>query len=277
MKTLLLGTDRVKGWGMMGRIIAGAVVGGAVCVSPVLAAPAVAFTETFTDGASGWNKTGSVSFVGAEALVSFAQQGGPGGPESATIWCSEGSGGMFQGDYPAMGAEVLGFDFKSDALAPSALNVFLEGAGRTYQRALRPLVGTPGGWITLAVRVDGKESGLWVGPGDESDFAEAVADVQRISVRAERASAAAAAYHIDNVYLYSAPSATVRIGEGEEASPQVEWSPLRTNRLYSVMVSTDLVSGVWEVDHTFRADEQAPAFDLPDAPAVFMFIQDQEE
>lgn len=277
MKTHIFGTERVKDWGMMGRIIAVVAVGGAVCVSPVMAAPTVAFTETFTAGASGWNKEGAVSFVGAEALVSFAQQGGPGGPESATIWCSEGSGGMFQGDYPALGAEVLGFDFKSDAQAPSALNIFLRGANRTYQRALRPLVEAPGGWITLAVRVDGKASGSWVGPGDESDFAETLADVEEISIRAERASAISATYRVDNVYLYSAPSAALRGGGENEGVPQVEWSPLRSNRLYAVMISTDLVSGAWTVDHTFRADEQAPAFDLPDAPAVFMFIQDQEE
>lgn len=277
MKTLFFGTDRVKNSGRMGRIVLAAVVGGVFCVSPVRAASTVAFTETFTGGDSGWNKDGSVSFASAEALISFAQQGGPGGPESATLWCSEGSDGMFQGDYPAKGAEVLGFDFKSDTLAPSALNIFLRGADRTYQRALRPLVEAPGGWITLAVRVDGKASGSWVGPGDEAEFAEAVADVEEISIRAERASAVAATYHVDNVYLYSAPSAAIRTGGGEEGLPQVEWSPLRTNRMYAVMISTDLVSGAWTVDHTFRADEQAPAFDLPDAPSVFMFIQDQEE
>lgn len=108
MKTLLLGTDRVKDLGRMGRIMAVAVVGGAVCVSPVMAAPTVAFTETFTDGASGWNKEGAVSFVGAEALVSFAQQGGPGGPESATIWCSEGIGRNVSGGLSRDGRRGVG-------------------------------------------------------------------------------------------------------------------------------------------------------------------------
>lgn len=278
MKTRFSERTRTGGRRAIERLFMGAVLSGAVCVSSAFAAPTIAFTEAFADGSSGWNKTGSVQFVEGEVQVKFLQQGGPGGPESAAILCSGGSGGVFQGDYLGRGADVLGFDFKSDNIPPSALNLFIAGAGRTYQRALRPLVGTVGGWVTLSLRVDGKASGEWVGPGDEADFAQTLASVESISIRAERASSAAATYRIDNVYLYSAPSAAVRLGGGaEEAVPQVEWNPLRSNRLYAVMVSTDLVSGVWEVDHTFRAGEQTAVFELPDAPAAFMFIKDQNE
>ncbi len=259
------------------RVLASAIAVGALFMFGVAlpavdaAAPTISHTETFSSGSAGWGWTGGVSFASGEALFAFASQPGPPTPQSASIICSNGSDGIFQGNYPEAGVRVIGFDFLSDSKAPSVLTLTLRGDGKTYQRALAPLVVEPGRWYTLAVSVKSKDRGAWVGPGDESAFAGALAAVEQVAIKVDRADASAQTYRVDNVYIDSLPAAASWLAGTN--GPRVAWGPLRSNRVYSLLVSTDLVSGVWTTSQVIQASMDASEIEWTNGNTIFMRLE----
>ncbi|HMP75126.1 MAG TPA: hypothetical protein PKE12_02405 [Kiritimatiellia bacterium] len=234
-------------------------------------ATAESFTETFTAGSAGWGgAAGDVAFADGEARLAFSALPGPPLPQAAILVCSNGSSGAFRGNYSAGGAHIIGFDFRADSREPAVLNLAFRGAGMTFQRALTPLVSEPGRWYTLAVSVTGKDRGAWVGPGDEEAFANALASVESVSIKVDRPDAAARSYRIDNVYLDSAPAAR---WQATPEGPRLAWGPLRSNRAYTVLVSTDLVNGAWVPAHAFQATDASALLEVGDDPLVFQRIE----
>lgn len=236
-------------------------------------------TETFASGLAGWihQDLGSIQATNGSVHVTFAAQGGPPQPQTASLTAdTSASGGAFTGDYGDAGVDLIGFDFCADNVLPSLLKLEWSAGTNTYFRDLKSHIGVTGAWHTLSVSLAGRAAGAWQGPEEEAVFAQSLQSVSQVVVRVSRAGVASQRYRIDNVRLGRRPeSATIGLSEN---AIFLDWSNLQSNLAYQVQAANTL-TGEWTHIGVYIAGEDVDFVvePVPSTNAVRFYRLRQEE
>lgn len=197
---------------------------------------ATSFTEEFATNLSGWTNLPGIGFVAWKqttdvAQVQFALQQPFAFPESAVLLAGTGaSGGAFNGDYDAVPAGVLGFDFMAVQMNPSALQVEWRSGTNIFFKSLGSIIGSTGVWHSFCLPLGPDDGAFWAGASPAA-FAQARTSVTAVAITVQRnGSTAAQQYRLDRVYLDRRHA----FGAVTPAGTTITAGNLRTGRWYGV-------------------------------------------
>lgn len=173
---------------------------------------ATVYTSAFSANDEGWvdrdasemavSHAGGFGNPAGSLRGDFAAQGIP-SPESDAFRANSGTAsGAFVGDYSAINATALKFNFYAADVTPSDLVLRFNGASYTFFRSLGSLVTGVGSWYSITVPLTWDAS--WIGSG-AANFATALASVQWVDVQVTRSGTGSQTYYMDNFELKNTP------------------------------------------------------------------------
>lgn len=231
-------------------------------------------TETFSAGANGWVGTvaisGSWSFTGGVARVVFDETGFPFPDEATLSNQAAATSGSFTGNYTAAGVELIGFRFQAATALPSDVLLSLRGGTSVFQRSFGLAVAQTGVWYTLAASLANAEQGGWTNhSGSMAEFSAALQDVKAVSVRIIRSGATEQHYLVDELFLDHLPQQAGLSAQGDQLS--LQWTALRTETIYSLEGTTNLLTAPWTPLQTFAATNRNQRLQCPGTNAFQFF------
>lgn len=170
----------------------------------------------------------------------------------------------FVGDYHAAGVELIGFDFIALNVIPASARIEITGRiGETQTDYVArfftsALVGT-NIWHSFRYRLTSPSDGGWT--FGTNNFYQIMTNVVSLQVQISRSGESAQTYLLDNIFIDALPA-----GGGATAAsntPQIVWNNLRTNEVYRVEASPDLVVPEWTVIATITAQTSTVTTDYP--------------
>lgn len=252
------------------------------CLAPALAIAlqgalyaASFYTETFDDSLGGWQDrdvdlrmtvsyTNNLGNPGGSMLGRFGSQINPRAETDAFIATGSVNTVNFIGDYLAAGIELVGFDFNAVNVIPVSARVELTGrigeietdyVARFFHNSLiRTNV-----WHSFRYRLTSPSDGNW--SFGTTNFFKIMTNVVSLQVQISRSGESAQTYLLDNIFIDALPA-----GGGATAAsntPQIVWNNLRTNEVYRVEASPDLVVPEWTVIATITAQTSTVTTDYP--------------
>ena len=210
---------------------------------------------------------GAWTFTGETARVTFASTQPYAIPDVATLRLSAPA---FTGDYQAAGIGVMGFRFRCEQAAPSSLHLELTAGGSVFQRIIP--VTSVGVWNECMVSLSGAEAGGWSAKkGDLAGFAEALKQVQSVTLKFSRSGAAARDYVVDDFYVDVLPDGAQ--GSLETDKIRLVWDAVQVGLPY-VMQESSHPAGPWQDTTVLSATNRLLQVEVPmNAPGTLRFFR----
>lgn len=244
---------------------------GFVFLIPALQA-ATRYTESFTDSDGGWrSQNASVMTVSWTndignpdgVLRGFFGQlppGPPGDVVSAFVADGAGSSSNLMGNYRASDVWLVGFDFNPVNIKPKSFDLYIYGgSSKGVYRNFFNQLDSANRWYSFRVAVTTPTAGSW--RGNTNQFEEIMVNVTSLVFAISRNTTTTETYLLDNIFIDALPAG----GEATAASntSQIVWNNLRTNEVYRVEASPDLVVPQWTVIATITAQTSTVTTDYP--------------
>lgn len=232
-------------------------------------------TETFSVDMAGWGNAGSDSpwmHNTNHLRVVFPQELPIALPKSSTLaGGTNASSSAFHGDFRAVGAELIGFDFMAENALPSTLTLTLANvtSNLTAERFLSTQITQTGVWYRLAIPITSMTDGQWDdGLLTEQEFETILTNVQAVRIRVGVTPNQQITFRLDNIFLGRLPT-SASLARSTSGVPLLTWSDLQPGWNHRVEASTYLPSGVWTEVGTFSATNTIHTFmdnDATNAP-----------
>ena len=181
------------------------------------------------------------------------------------------SSGLFTGNLAAAGIEVVGFNFYAATEAPSHVYVELKSGTSVFQRVLSPPV--PDTWTSYMVSLAGFSEGGWsVKRGSPEQFAQALTQVDALTINVQRSGASARECRVDNLFVDAFPEVVMTETSGGESGLVLMWTALQPGLAYRLQESPS-PEGPWEDRGTVVVTSRLQHVSIPldDADAVSFF------
>ena len=219
------------------------------------------YTERFNSSLSGWTNQGHIVWgqTNGYAVTQFNAQGVPFSESSSFIGNTNASLGRFTGNYSGSDVELVGFKFLAENVLPTVLTFEIKRGANVFFQSLQNYVISTGVWYSFNFSLESLNNGGWIG-GNETDFTNTLSDVQQLAVRVQRTGTPRQVYRVDDVYLDRIPAGSAMPTEG-----LTRWSNLRTNQLYNVEITDELLKNRWTNIHSFVATSNLEEYMDPSA------------
>jgi hypothetical protein len=242
--------------------------------SPAASHAASRYTETFTSTDDGWLARDptimSVTNVATGGNPDSALQGFfpaeppppalPPSPTAAFLANGSGLSTNFMGDYHPQDLLLFGFDFNPVNELPSGFDFTIRGSSSTFlSRSFSDSLVATNTWHSFRFSFRALDAD-WFGSTNQVDTLRANATSMVFIV--SRMGPLSQTYLLDNIFLDALPAGG---GGATSASntPQIVWNNLRTNEVYRVEASPDLVVPQWTVITTITAQTSTAYTDYP--------------
>jgi hypothetical protein len=246
----------------------------AIMCSPAASHAASRYTETFTSTDDGWLARDPTIM----SVTNVATGGNPDGalqgffpaepppptppPGSAAAFLANGGGlsSNFMGDYHPQDILLFGFDFNPVNQLPTSFDFFIRGGSSTFlNRSFFDLLAATNTWHSFRFSFRALD-GAWF--GSTNQVGTLIANVTSIVFEVSRNGPLSQTYLLDNIFLDALPAGGGGATSASNA-PQIVWNNLRTNEVYRVEASPDLVVPQWTVITTITAQTSTVATDYP--------------
>jgi len=210
--------------------------------------------ESFSTGVNnGWvgtlTDTGNWRFTNGVAQLTFSPVLIP-GPTAGMI--SNNTSAAFTGNYEAADINLIGFNYiTATGSIPSEVVLSFGGNSNVYNATFSP--SQTGVWYSFSAPLtDDPADGGWIlVSGYYTNFAAVRRDVKFVAITIKRAGVSNEIHRIDNILLGRQPSAVALAVT--ETNAALAWIDLKTNQLYHVEATRDILSEPWQFLESFTA------------------------
>jgi hypothetical protein len=163
----------------------------------------------------------------------------PPGDSASSLWITEPG---LLGNFRMNGINRIGFDFQSDSVKPTTLQLLLhntnnDGVVDTYLQQ-RVVVG---GSTSISVSMTSRAAGPWgLGTMPDAEFQNFIEDITAIELYIEPNGTNLQEYVLHSFWIESVPEPVAAMPQAD-GSLQLTWSPLLDSRSYAVQATTNLL------------------------------------
>jgi len=235
------------------------------------------YTESFAAGSNGWHWIKPVGnweavFTNGVARIGMRPVSQPNPTQFVVLSSTNNpvvSGGAFTGDYETASIQLIGFSFFAFNLVSDSLNtVDLQwgNSSNAYVKLFTPI--QTGVWHRFRADISSYDRGGWTTLyGSETNFASTRRNVEFVQIKFFGADTILTGsrtnvYLIDDIYIDYLHGSSSSMTSASN-TPQIVWNNLRTNEVYRVEASPDLVVPQWDVITTITAQTSTVATDYP--------------